>query len=196
MTKKEIRKQVGSQRRALAMDWISASSRRIQETVLDFPKLKQATTVGCYLAMRGEVETADILRHCWEAGKRVCIPVMREETARYEMAAMGADTPVVHGPADAPQPVSRDWVPLGELDLLIVPGVAFDDDGGRVGRGAGHYDRILEGRAGAGSARPIVLGLGFEFQILQCVPMAAHDVRLDLVVTEERVLRASRKMRA
>jgi len=196
VTKKEIRAQIGSQRRSLDPAWISAHSRRIEATVLGLPVLAQAKTVGCYLALPGEVETEGILRHCWEAGKRVCVPAMREETACYEMAAMQADTAVVRRPGNGPEPVSGDWVRPADVDLLIVPGVAFDDGCGRLGRGGGHYDRIMEGLAEAGNSSPVFWGLGFEFQIVRCVPMAAHDVRLDLVVTQERVLRASRRVSA
>jgi 5-formyltetrahydrofolate cyclo-ligase len=106
------------------------------------------------------------------------------------MAELGSDTPVRRRPGGGPEPVGTPGVRMNDLDLLVVPGLAFDARGGRLGRGGGHYDRLLAARSGQKGHRPVLLGLGFEFQIVERVPTAAHDVRLDIVVTEERVLRA------
>lgn len=191
MTKSEIRAQVRSRRRELDTAWIAEHSRPIQRAVIELPEFGDAATVGCYVAMRGEVETGTILQACRERGKRVCVPAMREQTGQYALAVMQADTPVVRRPGGVPEPLGGGWVGLAKVDVIVVPGVAFDGDGGRLGRGGGHYDRILAGRAEA-AAPPLLVGLGFEFQIVGCVPTAAHDVRLDLVLTEDRVLRAGR----
>ena len=189
MTKAEIRTHIAGKRRDLNPAWVAERSANAQRIVLGLPEMEQALHVGCYLSLPGEVMTADILQYCWAAGKRVSIPTLREESGRYEMAAMAADTPVSRRPGGGPEPVDSEWVRLADVDLLILPGVAFDPDGGRLGRGGGHYDRLVAEQRDAASGAPLLVGLCFEFQILECVPMAAHDVRLDCVATEDRVIR-------
>jgi 5-formyltetrahydrofolate cyclo-ligase len=92
---------------------------------------------------------------------------------------------MVPGPIGAPEPPT--WarsVPAESIDLFLVPGLAFDAAGGRLGRGGGHYDATLA----AMPLRAPRIGLAFEAQIVPEVPREAHDVALDAVVTEDRVL--------
>ncbi|HEY8924834.1 MAG TPA: 5-formyltetrahydrofolate cyclo-ligase, partial [Polyangia bacterium] len=89
-------------------------------------------------------------------------------------------------------PAGNEEVALGQIDLLIVPGVAFDRDGRRLGFGGGYYDELLRTRpAAAGSAAPVVLGLGYDFQIVDACPAEPHDQMIDGVVTDARVIRGA-----
>ena len=121
----------------------------------------------------------------WRDGKAVCVPAHRAEDGRYAMAALAPDAARGAGPAGIVEPAFKEWILLETVDLVVVPGVAFDPAGGRVGRGAGHYDRLLAG-AGRACAR---VGLAFEFQVLAGVPTSGHDVGMDVIVTEQRTLR-------
>lgn len=77
-------------------------------------------------------------------------------------------------------------IPLGEVDAVVVPGLAFDERGGRLGRGGGFYDRLL----GDSGLRAVRIGVCLEAQVVEAVPEGAHDARVDLIVTEQRVVRA------
>jgi 5-formyltetrahydrofolate cyclo-ligase len=165
--------------------WIREQSARAQERVVALPEFAQARRVGCYLAMAREVQTDWILARCWRDGKAVCVPAHRAEDGRYAMAALAPDAARGAGPAGIVEPAFKEWILLETVDLVVVPGVAFDPAGGRVGRGAGHYDRLLAG-AGRACAR---VGLAFEFQVLAGVPTSGHDVGMDVIVTEQRTLR-------
>jgi 5-formyltetrahydrofolate cyclo-ligase len=82
------------------------------------------------------------------------------------------------GPYGVPEPVEHQYLRLRDVDLVVVPGLAFDKQGGRLGRGKGCYDRFLK-RLPADTA---TIGLAFDFQILPSVPAAAHDVNVDKVL--------------
>ena len=83
-----------------------------------------------------------------------------------------------------PVPVAAREADIQDFDVVLVPGLAFDDAGGRLGRGGGFYDRLLAERG----KRSVVVGIGFDFQRVQALPLAPHDARMDGVCTEESVL--------
>lgn len=159
-------------------------SRRIGERVLGLPAYRTAGEVLCYLDARAEVRTADLVAEVLRQGKKVVVPYcVGHELELFHLEAADELAP---GAFRIPEPradlrsVPAKAVAAHELDLLLVPGVAFDRVGGRLGHGFGYYDRLLE------RVRPdaVLVGLAFECQLVNAVPAAAHDVFMDLVVTE------------
>lgn len=111
----------------------------------------------------------------WDGGTMT--PALVEPGAGFVVRQFGIPEPGDDAPA----------VDAREIDLIVVPGLAFDEAGGRLGRGAGYYDRFLEGLEDVerpGGDRPRAVGLGFEAQIVASVPREPHDRLLDAVVTE------------
>ena len=96
------------------------------------------------------------------------------------MARVAAQTAWRPGPLGVPEPRRADWVDLDAVDVIILPGVAFDPQGGRLGHGGGHIDRLLAGGAGQGLYK---IGLAFACQFVDRVPCDAHDVHMDLVIS-------------
>ena len=92
---------------------------------------------------------------------------------------------MVKGMLNVNEPMIRDWVQLEDIAIIIVPGLAFDLQCGRLGHGGGYYDRILSHRS-CGT----ITGTAFEFQIRDEVPMTSMDVRMDVIVTEKRIITA------
>ena len=183
LSKEEIRAQIKARRAGLDAAWVRETSARIAHIVVSRLEFTGASVVGAYLAMASEVQTDAILRACWSAGKRVCVPALDRTRGIYDLAWMTRDSAVATGPFGVPELVSPPWVAADQpIDLLLVPGVGFDRAGGRVGHGRGYYDRILTARAVNLRCR---LGLAFEFQIFPRVPMTVSDVRMDVVITEE-----------
>ena len=130
-------------------------------------------------------------------GLRVVVPVTLVNERRLLLAEFEGPETLVTGPFGIPEPrpEGRKIVDLARVDALVIPGVAFDEHGNRLGWGAGFYDRLLEG------ARPDVpiIALAYEGQIVPAVPPEGHDVRMSVIVTEQRVIRvraASRVVRA
>ncbi len=163
-----------------------ASSRAVAERVASLSEFAAARTVAVYPSMGAEVSTAEIARRALAAGKRLAWPRMAPGARALAFAACLPDE-LVPGPRGTREPPpGAPAVALAEIDCVLVPGLAFDARGQRLGRGAGHYDATLAALP-PGAAR---IGLAFEAQLVAEVPREAHDATLDAVVTERRVLRA------
>jgi 5-formyltetrahydrofolate cyclo-ligase len=131
----------------------------------------------------GEVRTSDIVAESWEEGKDVCVPAYDEKCEGYRFARFTSEMKLISGRFGVSEPLIPEWVQLDDVEMIIVPGLAFDMSGGRVGHGGGYYDRILQQRRGGPS-----VAAAFEFQVRDQVPMTSHDVRMDFVVTEKRTI--------
>jgi 5-formyltetrahydrofolate cyclo-ligase len=151
------------QRRLLAQDWWAAAFR-----------------VGVYLATPREPQTALLLADLAARGAQVAVPVRRRLV--YEWAWVDAATRWRTGAHGIREPVLAKPARPEDLRIIVVPGVAFDAQGGRLGHGHGHFDRLL---AASGA---LLVGLCCENRLTEAVPMEAHDVRMDVVATERRLI--------
>lgn len=185
--KREMRKKLLAERRALDRQrWLDASD-IIQLKALEIPELVSAARVHCYVSMEHdrEVCTLSLLERLAGERKELFMPYIekgRMLSARYRpghafsVSTMGPPTPV-------PLILSEEE----RFDVVIVPLVGFDRSGGRIGYGKGWYDRFLDRLARQG-VRPVTIGLAFSFQAVASVPCDSWDQRLDYVVTEYETL--------
>ena len=187
MDKAEIRSEAFRRRKAQAdKDAVSA---RILDRVFAMPEYRQARIVLFYVDARSEVRTRAALPAALADGKTVLVPWCNDE-GRLELFRLTDMAELELGMYDIPEPARTlrrrpDRVALAkDLDFALIPGVAFDPRGGRVGHGKGYYDKLLEG------ARPDcpLVAPAFECQVFEEVPVDAHDVFMDDVVTEDRIL--------
>jgi 5-formyltetrahydrofolate cyclo-ligase len=139
-----------------------------------------------FASFRTEVETGEMIRRTLSSGKRVVLPkVTGDELALYEINDFDDD--IVPGAWGIPEPKAVKPVKLDDIDLMIMPGAAFDERGNRVGYGAGFYDRLLP------AFGKMTIALAFEAQIVPDVPADPHDVPVNMIVTEKRIIEASSK---
>ena len=153
------------QRRLLAEDWWAA-----------------AFAVGLYRSTPREAGTEALWADLAARGARVAAPMRRG--ARYAWGWVEPGTRWKTGAHGIAEPAGAAVAAPGDLRLVVVPGLAFDARGGRLGRGGGHFDRLLAGVAG------LRVGLCAESRLVAAVPMEAHDAPMDVVVTEKRVIYA------
>ncbi len=193
MTKAELRACVRQRRATLDRAWRETASAAIQAAALALPGVAEAETVALYLALPDEVDTAALAERCLARGQRLCVPAWRAETRAYALAWLTAATPLHGGPLGVRQPAVPAWLPEAQpVGVAFAPGVAFDRAGGRVGHGAGHYDRMLApARWAAAGREPLKVGLAFAFQVFDRVPGGPADIRMDWVVTEVGVARGA-----
>jgi 5-formyltetrahydrofolate cyclo-ligase len=147
----------------------------------------EASEIVAFVSLPAEVDTRPLIRSALEDGKRVLLPRMVGERG-LEFAAIGQIESLVPGRFGVREPGDEcPPRPLSRSGLILVPGLAFDRRGGRLGRGAGYYDRALVPirRSDPGA---LCIGLGFALQLVESVPMTPLDVRLDGIVTEEEFL--------
>lgn len=186
--KAQIRLYIRSRFRGLDPDWGAEWSLKATQRLMSMPEYAGARRVGCYVSFGREVATEPVIRECWQAGRRVSVPRYDASRNAYDLVAIESATALVPGANGIREPAGGPVTPVSELDLMIVPGLAFDPMGGRVGRGRGYYDRILGGGSGA-ARRPYTVGVAFDFQVVERVPMEPTDIFMDAVVTEERIMR-------
>lgn len=185
-TKEQIRDLITDRRRALSQSWTGNHSAEAAVNLFGMNEFSEAQSVACYVSTREEVLTEGIIGKCWKSGKKVCVPAYRCESGSYHLCWFDEGADLARGPMAIAQPENPSWIADAELDLVLVPGVAFDLRGGRVGHGGGHYDRLMTEN---GCRRSFKVGLAYDFQVLPEVPLEDHDVLLDAVVTETRVMR-------
>jgi 5-formyltetrahydrofolate cyclo-ligase len=186
--KQFLRRQAQLARQQLSTEQKDEQSRRIVGQVLALPQYAGAKTALWYLGVRNEVRTENSVIGELAAGrKRVAIPWCEgdhlllfhlREMSDLEEGAFG----ILEPKRELRQLASRRVAP-GEIDLALVPGVAFDRQGNRLGHGAGYYDRLLAEL----SPNACLIGLAYECQLVEAIPREPHDVSMDLVVTESDV---------
>ena len=184
--KRDVRGRMRARLAAVCAREAERCGERVRGHLLALPEYAGALAIGCYIAIAGEVATDGLMREAMGRGRRVCVPAWDAARRAYGLVELGPRTACAAGPLGIPQPASGRNVAVGELDAILVPGLAFDRHGGRLGRGGGHYDRMLAGGSGRG---PVRIALAFAWQVLDEVPCEAHDGRMDIVVTDEGVIR-------
>lgn len=184
--KKAIREQAHENRRQ--QENKDEVSRAICEKFVALPEYAAARTVMFYVDVRTEVRTHDDLATALTHGKKIVVPWCndRGELELFWLTSMD-DLAIGMYKILEPKPVLRNLpdrqVPVAELDLIMVPGVAFTRDGARMGHGKGYYDKLLE------HARPDapLVALAFECQLFPEIPTQPHDVFMDKVITEAEI---------
>ena len=184
MTKKELRRRLLDRLRRQPEEKRQAKSVAIGRRLRRLPLYRKAGAILCYVAIDGEVETRPIIRQALADGKRLAVPVTLPRSKRLIAAEIqNPETDLSQrGPFGIPQPAQsiRRRVPARELDLILVPGVAFDRRGRRLGRGGGYFDRFLS------TIPPEIpsVGLAFRFQRVKNIPWESHDRPVSRVITE------------
>ena len=180
-----LRKQVAEARGGLSREKRESKSRDIERRLFSLPEFQSASAVMFFASFRSEVDTLPMIRHALALGKRVILPKVKgKDLGLFEIRDFDKD--IAPGAWGIPEP--RESVParIEDVDLMIVPGAAFDEHGNRLGYGAGFYDRLLP------AFRKMTVGLAFEAQILPQVPVSSYDIPVKKIVTEKRIITVQR----
>ena len=183
--KTQLREQARKNR--VAQQNKDAISREICQAFMALPEYTRAKTIMFYVDAGSEVRTRHDLPAALASGKRIVVPYCIVETNELELFLLEEMSELVEGAYKILEPradlreLPQKKVQPEELDLVMVPGTAFDAHGGRMGQGKGYYDRLL---ARVRADAPLV-ALAFETQIFPEIPVAPHDVFMDSVLTEK-----------
>ncbi len=171
-------------RKALSAAEAEAMSRVIQRTFMASREFAEAKIIALYAAVHNEVDTTKVLMQAIAGGTLVLLPAVRGDELHFRqisgLASLRRGTFGILEP-DSSCPVR---VPQ-EADVIVVPGVAFDLAGRRIGYGKGFYDRLLHTLEGTGK----LVGFSYELQLVEDISAEPHDVNMDMIVTEKRVVR-------
>ena len=177
MTKDSLRRYVRAQKRQYTAEQLAAMSEGICSRVLASAEWQEAGTLLLYYPLADEVDVRPLIKDAFESGKRVLLPVCKGdelELRLYEGAASMAE-----GAFGIMEPTGPLFAPedYPDIQLALVPGMAFDSLGHRLGRGKGYYDRLLPKLT-----ETRLQGICFPFQLLDEVPAEAHDINVQVVV--------------
>lgn len=181
MEKNKLRQELGALRAAIPGASRAEFAAAAAEQVASLPEVSNIEQIGIFASIRDEIDTRPLFEKMITLGKRVFFPRMQKSTNSLTWGRIDSWDALVAGPMGIGQPQEA---PIGaeDLGLIVVPGLGFGLNGGRLGYGAGWYDRTLELFDG------VVVGLGFECQVLDGVPVEGHDHLVDWIVTELRVI--------
>lgn len=182
MGKHEIRQQLLLRRKQLDEALWLELSLRIQQRLLDSECFSRAETLALYSPINKEVQTGTLLNVARMHDKRICFPRVCGDALQFVEFGPAAELQL--GAFGVAEPVGKVVLSAQQIDLVVVPGVAFDRDGFRLGYGKGFYDRELSRM----TSSTICVGLCYEFQLCDTLPVEAHDQQLDYVVTETRLI--------
>lgn len=187
--KAELRDALRAQLRAVTPAQRHDASLNACNRLMQLEAFKHASVVMLYMPLSDEIDLTPAALRCFQRGKSVCVP--KANIARGDMKAVEVssfdDEQMEKDELGVRSPTGGRLIVPQQIDLIIVPGVAFTAGGQRLGRGGGYYDRYLA-RAGRTATR---IGLGFDFQVIDHVPTEPGDASIDLVVTDRRIAYAS-----
>jgi len=177
--KKEIRKNILALRREIPLNLQIEKSKLIIEKVIQHPAYQNAQCVICYIDAKGEVKTGELIEHAWKHGKQVAVPKVHGNDMKFyyissyeqlESGTFGIPEPKISCP---------ELTCIPENSVVIMPGVAFDMNGNRIGYGKGYYDRYF-----AVQTNLYKIALAFSMQIVPEIISDSFDIRADYVITE------------
>lgn len=177
MDKKALRREIGAKKRAMTREQINAASDRLAEKLYATELYQHAQSIYGYLSYNQEVRTEPILRRALADGKRVAVPkVFGDEMKFLRLDDLDLVAP---GYFDIPEPIADGPEADDEMALILMPGLAFDPQGHRLGYGGGFYDRYL-----AAHHDHKLVALCYGFQMFEHLETEAHDIPVDLVISD------------
>ncbi|MCD7963220.1 MAG: 5-formyltetrahydrofolate cyclo-ligase [Rikenellaceae bacterium] len=172
MTKQEIRQLIKERKKLLSETDSLKESSLVTDMIERNEAFKNAGTVLVYWSLPDEVRTVDFIKK-WCGSKRMCLPVMHGQTLLMKQYIHGCVIITAdYGISEPDGPI----VDPSEIDFAVVPGVAFDNNGNRLGRGKGFYDRLLNDIHG------VKAGICYGFQMVDEIPVELHDIKMDIVI--------------
>lgn len=178
MTKQQIRSKIISTLKTQKEEDRNRKSKIIGSKLLRTQIFRKAKTVMFYIAFGGEVETQDMIKAAIQLGKIVTVPVCKNNRVTLRPCILDEFAKLQRGPYGVCEPSTQRFVSPRYLDIVIVPGLAFDKKGNRLGRGKGCYDRFLKRLP----KKIPTIGLAFDFQILPKIPAKTHDISVNKVI--------------
>ncbi len=186
-TKDDIRHNIAIALGKLSASDIEEKTQKIENRLFEFANFLEANIALLYVNSVSEVKSDTIIKRCLNSNKIVILPAFDPVTFDITLLKIDNDeNDLILGPRGIlePDPSRCNIVPIECIDIAIIPGVAFDEKGGRIGSGDGYYDRLIP-------QLPITtrkVALSFECQIIPQVHMESHDKHVDIIITEKRII--------
>ena len=182
--KARLRKQLLDARDSLSLDFINITSKQIQDNLRKVDFFRNAKSIGAYYSIGSEVKTHDILQEILKSEKEVSLPKIAKKDLVFKKIRSLSDLEEGNFSVMKPKDYCEE---VKKIEVIIVPAIALTRDGHRLGYGFGYYDRYLSGK------KSKTIALGYSKQIIKSFPYSDHDIRIDCIVTEDRVIMSKDK---
>ncbi|MFA6470018.1 MAG: 5-formyltetrahydrofolate cyclo-ligase [Bacteroidota bacterium] len=184
MNKQTLREQLKLQRESLSKSEVRERSKQILEQLLSLPEFFSADTIHTYISSKNnEVDTHELIRVLIKQKKHVVVPIAEKATKTMKHSELFSLGELVGGAYGILEPKMYRPVSVKNIQVIVVPALAVDLNGNRLGFGAGFYDRFLQ------SMRVPMIALAYDFQIVDKVPIEPTDIPVSFVVTEHEIIR-------
>ncbi len=191
--KRALRRAMDQQRNALDPAERLRRSKEVCDRLMALPEFGAAAVISGFQAMRSEVDPSHARQAAQRRGASIVFPRVTKLVPRLRFHSVAGPQDLVPGPFGLLEPTEHcPEVPVDAIDFIVAPGLAFDGGGRRLGYGGGYYDEIataVRARRGAEQKKGYLVGIGFDFQLVDRCPVGQGDVAIDFVVTDARVVR-------
>lgn len=188
--KRRLRHEMSQRRISCASSLHAKSSKQLCSRLGDLPALAKCAVVAGFSAVRGEIDPKEALARCESKGAVIVWPRTSSSSPRLSFHRVTSDNQWCQGAFGIREPVPHSsWVPVESIDAVLVPGLAFDTRGGRLGWGGGFYDELAH--AIPCRSRTLLVGVAHDFQVVDHCPVEPSDVFVDWVVTDQKVIRCA-----
>ena len=193
MNRPNTRTALREQRRSLSADVRDVAATELANHFVHTPWFKTNNRIACYLSNDGEIDPRLIIEKIWEANKECYLPVIKTTSEKHlQFVRYRDNSKLVPNKYGILEPLETESKVLSakELDVVLVPLVAFDETGNRLGMGGGYYDHTSSFlKENPEITKPVLIGLGYEFQHLEHIPPHEKDILLDAIVTDKNIIR-------
>ena len=180
-----LRKELINKRKKLSKLDVNNKSRLIEKTLFNLDEFKNSNNILFYVSYNNEVNTHDMIKKCFTIKKNLIVPI--SDVINKELILMKLDRwdDLKKGSYSILEPTEKNEnkINLDDINIIIIPAIAFDIKGNRIGHGYGYYDKLLKK-----SNNAIHIGLAFDFQIVDHIKIDKHDVPVDKILTEKRII--------
>jgi 5-formyltetrahydrofolate cyclo-ligase len=195
--KKRLREKLLKRRDSIPPELKSCKEAAIEKKLFDLEAFNESRSILMYVSFRSEVDTRNYLDDILRSGKRLVLPVVDARHNILKLYEVKDTSELAPGYMGIPEPEIREnrRVTLKDIDLVVIPGTGFDANGNRLGYGGGYYDRLLsyESKQLAEVEHIPTIALAFEEQIGDDIPAEPHDIKVDMIITDERLIHCNKK---
>jgi len=186
LDKRELRKETIEKRDRIPPEVRAIKDREIMERLITYKPFVDAEAVMLFASFRTEVDTFPIIEKALQEGKKVALPRVNKSEGMLELYYIESIEQLEPGYMKIKEPVpAPERIALAEdMEIIVLPGVAFDEKGGRIGYGGGYYDRLLDSLKKV----PLLIAVAYEEQIVDEIPVEQHDKRVQIIITEKRII--------
>ena len=183
LSKSELRAKIKEEMANLDYAKKDIMDKKIRNSIYSLKEYRLANTIFTYVSKDKEVGTIDLINHSISLGKTICVPLTKIDNNSLEIREIKDLTDLKIGNFDILEPNEKTKIiNPKEIELSFIPGLAFGIGCDRLGRGGGYFDRFLM------SSRGLKVGLAYEFQIFDSLPVQKHDIKMDRIITTKRII--------